>query len=47
MFIRLPDICKQDVCYPGIVACFARDCVSVKEPILRGCLILMSYVKYK
>lgn len=37
----------QAGCIPGILARFARDCVSVEEPILSGCLILMSYVKYK
>lgn len=36
MVVKLPNICKQDVCYPGIltIMCCARNCVNIKEPIL-------------
>lgn len=36
MVVKLPNICKQDVCYSDIltIPCFARDCVNIKELIL-------------
>lgn len=42
MVVKLPNTCKQGVCYPGILttAYFARDCVNIKEHNV--CFISMS-----
>lgn len=36
MVVKLPNICKHGVCYPGIltITCCARNCVNIEEPLL-------------